>query len=122
VHFVSRIAGGTGPDLGRLSRRLSRDLPLFLPPRHRALTLAAPSPMFWTYLGIAIILLVVGQLVVGLLVTLRRNRIAAERSALEIARFTEELAAVRDSRRKVAQEPVPWNGFRKFVVRRKVEE
>jgi ferredoxin-NADP reductase len=78
--------------------------------------------MFWTYLGLAIILLVAGQLVVGLLVTLRRNRIAAARSAFEIARFTEELAAVRDSRRKLAQEPVPWNGFRKFVVRRKVEE
>ena len=78
--------------------------------------------MFWTYLGIAIVLLVVGQLVAGLLLTVRQNRFAAERAALELARFTEELATVRDSRRKLAQEPVPWNGFRKFVVRRKVEE
>ncbi len=78
--------------------------------------------MFWTYLGLALILLVVGQLVVGLLVALRRNRVAVERQALELARFTEELAAVRDTRRKLAQETVPWNGFRKFVVRRKVEE
>lgn len=78
--------------------------------------------MFWTYLGLAVILLVVGQLVLGLLASVRRNRIIAERSAFELARFTEELAAVRDSRRKLAQEPLPWNGFRKFVVRRKVEE
>jgi len=78
--------------------------------------------MFWTYLGLAIILLVVGQLVVGLLVALRRSRVDAQRQALDIARFTEELAIVRDSRRTQAQESVPWNGFRKFVVRRKVEE
>jgi len=78
--------------------------------------------MFWTYLGIAVILLVAGQLGLGLLALVRRNRTIAERSALELARFTEELAVVRDARRKLAQEPLPWNGFRKFVVRRKVEE
>ncbi len=78
--------------------------------------------MLWTYLGLAIILLVVGQLLFGLLVAFRRNRLDAERQTLDIARFTEELAIVRDSRKKLAQDPVPWNGFRKFVVRRKIEE
>ncbi len=78
--------------------------------------------MLWTYLGLAIILLVISRLGLGLLVALRRNRVESERQKLEIARFTEELAAVRDSRRTLAQDPVPWNGFRKFVVRRKVEE
>jgi ferredoxin-NADP reductase len=78
--------------------------------------------MLWTYLGLAIILLVVGQLGLSLLASFRRSRIATERQTLEIARFTEELGVVRDARRKLAQEPVPWNGFRKFVVRRKTED
>ena len=78
--------------------------------------------MLWTYLGLTLILLVVGQLVLSLLAALRRARLAAQRQALDLARFTEELAAVREARRKLAQEPVPWNGFRKFVVRRKVGE
>lgn len=78
--------------------------------------------MLWTYLGLALILLVVGQLSLSLLAAIRRVRVDAQRQVLDIARFTEELAAVRDARRKLAQEPVPWNGFRKFVVRRKAEE
>ena len=78
--------------------------------------------MLWTYLGLALILLVVGQLSLSLLAAIRRVRVDAQRQVLDIARFTEELAAVRDARRKLAQEPVPWNGFRKFVVRRKAGE
>jgi len=78
--------------------------------------------MPWTYLGFALILLVAGQLALGLLAAIRRARLDGQRQALDLARFTEELAAVREARRKQAQEPVPWNGFRKFVVRRKAEE
>lgn len=78
--------------------------------------------MLWTYLGFTLLLLVVGQLSLSLLLALRRSRFDAQRQALELARFTEELALVRDSRRKLAEDPLPWNGFRKFVVRRKVEE
>lgn len=78
--------------------------------------------MLWTYLGLILILLVVGQLVLDLVASIRRVRLDAQRQALDLARFTEELATVRDARRKLAQEPVPWNGFRKFVVRRKAEE
>ena len=78
--------------------------------------------MLWTYLGLTLILLVAGQLALSLLTAIRRVRVEAQRQTLDLARFTEELAALRDARRQQAQEPVPWNGFRKFVVRRKAEE
>jgi ferredoxin-NADP reductase len=78
--------------------------------------------MLWTYLGFALMALVAGQLVVSLLATIRRSRLAAQRRTLEIARFAEELAMVREARRMQVQDSAPWNGFRQFVVRRKVEE
>ncbi len=78
--------------------------------------------MFWTYLGVTLILLVAGQLGLGLLATLRRVRVDAQRQALDLSRFKEELATLRELRGKLAQEPLPWNGFRKFVVSRKVVE
>ncbi len=78
--------------------------------------------MIWTYLGLALLLLVVGQLTLSLLAAFQRRRVDAQRQALEVARFEEELAIVRELRRKRALEPLPWNGFRKFVVQRKVVE
>ena len=78
--------------------------------------------MPWSYLGAALLLLVIGLLGLNLLTALRRMREDAARSALDLARFQEELAILREKRRKVAQEPLPWNGFRKFVVSRKVAE
>ena len=78
--------------------------------------------MFWTYLGLTILLLVIGRLVLSLLAAIRRARFEAQRQAIDVDRFREELAAVREVRRKLAQEPLPWNGFRKFVVSHKVVE
>jgi len=78
--------------------------------------------MLWTYLGLALLLLVIGQLTLSLLSGLQRRRVEAQRHALEVAHFEEELAIVRELRRKRALEPLPWNGFRKFVVQRKVVE
>ncbi len=78
--------------------------------------------MPWTYLGAALLLLVIGLLGLNLLTTLRRLREDAARSALDLARFQEELAILREKHRKVAEEPLPWNGFRKFVVNRKTVE
>ena len=78
--------------------------------------------MLWTYLGAAVILLVIVRVGLSLLTAFQRARVDARRQALELDRFKEELATVREMRRKLAQEPLPWNGFRKFVVRRKVVE
>jgi ferredoxin-NADP reductase len=78
--------------------------------------------MLWTYLGAAILLLVVGLLGLSLLAALRRVQADTRQQALDLSRFKEELAILRERRRKLAQEPLPWNGFRKFVVSRKVVE
>lgn len=78
--------------------------------------------MLWTYLGAALLLLAIGLLGLNLFTAIRRMRVEAEQQALDLARFEEELAILRERRRKVAQEPLPWNGFRKFVVSRKVTE
>ena len=78
--------------------------------------------MLWTYLGAALLLLAIGLLGLNLFTAIRRMRVEAEQHALDLARFEEELAILRERRRKVAQEPLPWNGFRKFVVSRKVTE
>ena len=75
--------------------------------------------MLWTYLGAALLLLVIGLLGLNVLAALRRMREDAARSALDLALFQEELAILREKHRKVASEPLPWNGFRKFVVIRK---
>lgn len=78
--------------------------------------------MLWTYLGLTLILLVLGQLGLSLLGAIQRGRVDVQRRALEISRFEEELAMARELRRKQAEDPLPWNGFRKFVVRKKVVE
>src|SRR5258708_807013 len=78
--------------------------------------------MLWTYLGAAILLLVVGLLGLSLLAALRRVQADTRQQALDLSRFKEELAILRERPRKLAQEPLPWNGFRKFVVNRKVVE
>lgn len=84
-------------------------------------TLRAP-PMPWTYLCLAVVALVVAQLGVSLFSALRRMRAESRQQALELARFQEDLAAARERRQKAAQDPLPWNGFRKFVVRRRAHE
>lgn len=78
--------------------------------------------MPWTYLGAAILLLVTGLLGLSLLAAIRRARVDTQQQAFDLSRFQEELATLREHRRKQAEEPLPWNGFRKFVVRRKVVE
>ena len=78
--------------------------------------------MLWTYLGAAILLLVTGLLGLSLLAAIRRARVDTQQQAFDLDRFQEELATLRERRRKLAEEPLPWNGFRKFVVRRKVAE
>jgi len=52
----------------------------------------------------------------------RRNRFEAERRALELELLRSRLEAERERRQAGLSTALPWNGFRKFVVRRKVEE
>jgi ferredoxin-NADP reductase len=66
--------------------------------------------------------LVVAQLLLSLLSRLQRTRVDARRQTLEISLLQEELATLRETRRKLAETPFPWNGVRKFVVKRKVPE
>ncbi|MBI2813807.1 MAG: 2Fe-2S iron-sulfur cluster binding domain-containing protein [Opitutae bacterium] len=78
--------------------------------------------MLWTYLGLTLIGLVAVQLVLGAVAAFQRVRAEAARRALEMAQMREELAAARARHRRLAEEPLPWNGFRKFVVSRKITE
>jgi uncharacterized protein len=78
--------------------------------------------MFWPYLGLALVLIVFGYLAIGLFGAFRRVQFDAHRQAFELERFREELAVIREQRRKISDSPQTWNGFRKFVVKRKVTE
>lgn len=78
--------------------------------------------MLWTYLGAALILMVIVRLAFGLVVRILQARANARRLALEFEQFEENLALLRARRRMLVDTPLPWNGFRKFVVRRKVME
>jgi ferredoxin-NADP reductase len=78
--------------------------------------------MLWTYLGITLIVLVAGRLALSLVAAVQQARTDERRQALELAQLKEELATARELRRKAAEEPLPWNGFRKFVVGRKIAE
>jgi len=78
--------------------------------------------MLWTYLGATLILLVIIRLAFGLVVRVLQARANARRQALEFEQFEENLAVLRAKRRLLVETPLSWNGFRKFVVRRKVLE
>jgi ferredoxin-NADP reductase len=80
------------------------------------------SATLWTWIGLALIGLVLIRLGLSLVEAVRRSRAEAAVRALDLARLQEELAAARERRRRVAEEPLPWNGFRKFVVSRKIVE
>src|SRR6478736_744162 len=83
---------------------------------------AGVFPMLWTYLGATLILLVIGRLAAGLAVRLLQARANTRRQALEFAQFEANLALLREQRRQLEDTPLSWSGFRKFVVRRKVQE
>ena len=78
--------------------------------------------MLWTWIGLTILGLVAGRLVLSLVVSIQRARGEAAVRALDLERLQEELAGAREQRRRAAEEPLSWNGYRKFVVRRKVVE
>jgi ferredoxin-NADP reductase len=91
-------------------------------PRRRGVPVNTLSPLFWTWLGAGLIALVAGRLLFNAWAAIRHGRLEARRRELEIARLTGELAAAREARQKRTQETGPWNGYRKFVVQRRVEE
>lgn len=80
------------------------------------------TAMLWTYLGLTLIGLVVGRLLLGLIAAAQRIRAERGRREVELEQLREELAAARARWRRLAEEPLPWNGFRKFVVSRKIVE
>jgi ferredoxin-NADP reductase len=67
-------------------------------------------------------LVVLAYCAVGLLFAFRRAQFDAQRHDYELTSFREELTDIRERRRKVADAPLTWNGFRKFVVKRKSAE
>jgi len=78
--------------------------------------------MFWQTIGALIVLGVLTQ--VGLFVYegIRRVRGLRRRDALDLQRLQTELEMMRDLRRKRADSALPWGGYRKFKVARKVME
>lgn len=78
--------------------------------------------MPWTWIGFSLVALVGGRLGLDLFSAWRHARAEAVLRKLELERLHEELSEARERRRRAIEEPLPWNGFRKFVVTRKVVE
>lgn len=86
------------------------------------MNLPSPPPLFWTWLGLALVAGAVGWLAIGAWRAIRYRQGEARELARESARLAAELAALRETRPKRATEAVSWNGFRKFLVKQKIEE
>lgn len=76
----------------------------------------------WSALGGVIVAGVIAQLGLMTVENLRRVRGRYRQAALDLEKLETELGLLRDQRRKRAESPVAWNGFRKFQVARKVLE
>lgn len=76
----------------------------------------------WSSLGGLIVVVVLAQLGLITLENFRRVRGRRRQSALDLKLLETQLGIMRDLRRKRAECPEPWNGFRKFQVTRKVCE
>jgi ferredoxin-NADP reductase len=81
-----------------------------------------PTPAFWTWLGAGLIGLALVRVAIGVWGAVRARRQAEQRRAAELARLAAELVSAREARAQKALDPVPWNGFRQMVVRKRVEE
>jgi uncharacterized protein len=74
------------------------------------------------YIGTALVGMVIFQLSLVIIGTLRRQWAAGAVQEEELNLFRERLATVQARRRKVEDEIAPWMGFRKFVVSEVVDE
>jgi uncharacterized protein len=82
----------------------------------------SPTPAFWTWLGAGLIALAIGQIVVSSWRGARHRRLARRHEERERVRLAEQLALARETRQKRSVDTNSWNGFRKLVVHRRVEE
>ena len=89
---------------------------------HLPVSVPTPTPAFWTGLGLALITLALVRIFLVWWASGQQRRREAQRQEQELAQLAEEIATARDFRQKRAPEPAPWNGFRKMVVQRRVEE
>jgi len=78
--------------------------------------------MIWSPLGGLIVLGVLTQLGLITVENIRRVRTRRQQSALDLQLLETQLGIMRDLRRMRAERQLPWNGFRKFQVTRKVIE
>lgn len=78
--------------------------------------------MLWSYLGAALLLIVFAYCALGLIALSRRLHFDSQRHDYELMSFREELATIRDQRQKIHDAPVTWNGFRKFVIKKRTAE
>jgi len=78
--------------------------------------------MIWSSLGGLIVFGVLAQLGLITVENFRRARGRRQQSALDLQLLETQLGIMRDARRRRAESPLAWNGFRKFQVTKKVME
>src|ERR1700728_3777571 len=78
--------------------------------------------MIWSSLGGLIVFGVLAQLGLITVENIRRVRGRRQQSVLDLQLLETQLGIMRDLRRRRAERPLSWNGFRKFQVTKKVCE
>ena len=74
------------------------------------------------YIGAILLALVVGQMALAAISTMRRMAFASRLRELEFQGFKEHIELVRNHRKKLESNVGPWSGYRKFRVSKVVQE
>lgn len=78
--------------------------------------------MIWEATGAIIIIGALGQLGLVTLQNVLRARGESQRNQLDLQLLQNQLEIMRDLRRKHSESALPWNGYRKFLVKKKIME
>jgi hypothetical protein len=78
--------------------------------------------MIWEAAGAIIVLGALGQVGLVTLQNVLRARGESRRNQLDLELLQNQLEIMRDLRRKRSDSALPWNGYRKFLVNKKVME
>ena len=78
--------------------------------------------MIWEAVGAIFVVGALGQVGLVTLQNVLRARGESRRNQLDLDLLQNELEMMRDLRRKRSDSALPWNGYRKFLVSKKVME
>ncbi len=80
------------------------------------------SAMIWEAVGVIFVVGALGQVGLVTLQNVLRARGESRRNQIDLELLQNELEMMRDLRRKRSESALPWNGYRKFLVSKKVME